>query len=85
MCLFSNHLKTNLFSGAGTSSLLETASANSMRASWEEAEDNFILRHEIKILNEELEYRIDQTKLIKIYMNFCKRVSRFRSRFSVLN
>ena len=69
MCLFSNHL-TNLCSGAGTSSLLETASANSMRASWEEAEDNFILRHEIKILNEELEYRIDQTKLIKIYRIF---------------
>ena len=47
-----------------------------MRASLEAAEDNFILRHEIEIFYEQIDNRIDQTKLIKIYLNFCKRDSR---------
>ena len=55
-----------------------------MRASWEAAEDNFILRHEIEIFYGEIDNRIDQTKLIKIYLNFCKRVSRIGSRCQIV-
>ena len=74
--LFVKSNLTYLCSGAGTSSPRVTASASSMRVSSEAAEDNFILRHEIEIFYEQIENRIDQTKLIKIYLNFCKRVSR---------